>query len=117
MMILALETATLVSSVALASEERLLAELTTAARLTHSETLLPHIQKVLEMAGVERSELGAVAVSIGPGSFTGLRIGLATAKGVVTDNRIFAGSRQAVRAAAVEHALALLYDEVVVSSL
>lgn len=82
MMILALETATLVSSVALASEERLLAELTTAARLTHSETLLPHIQKVLEMAGVERSELSAVAVSIGPGSFTGLRIGLATAKGL-----------------------------------
>ena len=82
MKILAIETSTLVSSVALATEERVLAELTTATRLTHSETLLPHIEQVMKLAGVERSELTAVAVSIGPGSFTGLRIGLATAKGL-----------------------------------
>lgn len=82
MRILAIETSTLVSSVALASEERVLAELTTATRLTHSETLLPHIEQVLRLAGTERSELTAVAVSLGPGSFTGLRIGLATAKGL-----------------------------------
>jgi len=82
MKILAIETSTLVSSVALVTEERVLAELTTATRLAHSETLLPHIEQVMKMAGVERSELTAIAVSIGPGSFTGLRIGLATAKGL-----------------------------------
>lgn len=78
-LVLALETATIVSGVAVATEERLLAEVT-AARLTHSETLQPHIELALEMAGVSRSEVEAVAVSLGPGSFTGLRIGLAAAK-------------------------------------
>ncbi len=80
MLILALETATVVSSVAVATEEKLLAEVTAAAKLTHSETLQPHIAMALEMAGVRREEIGAVAVSLGPGSFTGLRIGLAAAK-------------------------------------
>ena len=79
MLVLALETATIVSGVAVATEERLLAEVT-AARLTHSETLQPHIELALEMAGVSRAEVEAVAVSLGPGSFTGLRIGLAAAK-------------------------------------
>lgn len=78
-MVLALETATIVSGVAVATEERLLAEVT-AARLTHSETLQPHIELALEMAGVSRAEVEAVSVSLGPGSFTGLRIGLAAAK-------------------------------------
>ena len=80
MLILAIDTATLVSSVAVASEDRLLAELTTETRLTHSETLMPHIKEVLEIAGVTKDKLDAIAVSIGPGSFTGLRIGLAAAK-------------------------------------
>lgn len=59
---------------------QLLGELTLQTKLTHSEVLLPHIRQVLEMTKVDKRELGAVAVSIGPGSFTGLRIGLATAK-------------------------------------
>ena len=80
MSILAIDTATQVSSVAVASEKRLFAELTMQARLTHSETLLPHIEQVIRMAGVKKKELEGIAVSIGPGSFTGLRIGLATAK-------------------------------------
>lgn len=80
MPILALDTATMVSSVAVADEKKVLAELTVQTRLTHSETLMPHIQQVLEMAGVERSDLTGIAVSIGPGSFTGLRIGLGAAK-------------------------------------
>ena len=81
MPILALDTSTLVSSVAVAAPEKLLAELTLETRLTHSETLMPHIQQVLAMADLEKKDLEAVAVSIGPGSFTGLRIGLASAKG------------------------------------
>lgn len=80
MPLLALDTATLVSSVALASRDRLLAELTLQVSKTHSERLMPNIEELLSMAGLGRHELEAVAVSIGPGSFTGLRIGLATAK-------------------------------------
>ena len=82
MTILALETATVVSSVAVATEERVLSELTVETRLTHSETLVPHIEEALRLADTERGTLSAVAVSLGPGSFTGLRIGLATAKGL-----------------------------------
>lgn len=82
MTILAMDTATLVSSVAVATEERVLAELTAETRFTHSETLVPHIDKVLQLADTKREELSAVAVSLGPGSFTGLRIGLAAAKAI-----------------------------------
>lgn len=81
MLILALETTTVVSGVAVATEDRLLAEVT-AARLTHSETLQSHVALALDMAGVAKSEVEAVAVSQGPGSFTGLRIGLSAAKGM-----------------------------------
>ncbi len=61
-------------------EGRLAAEITMQAKLTHSETLLPHIEQALRMAGVKKEDLTGIAVSIGPGSFTGLRIGLAAAK-------------------------------------
>lgn len=80
MSILAIDTATQVSSVAVLKEGRLLAELTMQGKLTHSETLLPHIEQVLKMAAVAKEELTGIAVSNGPGSFTGLRIGLAAAK-------------------------------------
>jgi len=80
MPILAIETATLVSSVALATADTLLAEITLQTKKTHSELLMPHIDKILAMAQVSKADIEAVAVSIGPGSFTGLRIGLATAK-------------------------------------
>lgn len=80
MSILAIDTATQVSSVAIAQPGRLQAEITLQARLTHSETLMPHIQQVLDMADTKAVDLEGIAISIGPGSFTGLRIGLATAK-------------------------------------
>lgn len=80
MLILALDTATLVSSVALALPDKLVAELSLQAKKTHSELLMPHIGQIISIAGVEKKEIRAIAVSIGPGSFTGLRIGLATAK-------------------------------------
>ncbi len=82
MLILALETSSMVSSVAIASEQKLIAELTVQTRLTHSETLMPHIEQVLHLAGIQKEQLEGIAVSIGPGSFTGLRIGLAAAKGM-----------------------------------
>lgn len=80
MPILALDTATMVSSVAIASPDKLLAEVTLQTKLTHSEVLMPHVQQVLAMANIKKTELDAIAVSVGPGSFTGLRIGLAAAK-------------------------------------
>lgn len=77
-----MDTSTVVSSVAVANETNLLAEITSGAKLTHSETLQPHIELAMKMADVKREDIGAFAVSIGPGSFTGLRIGLAAAKGM-----------------------------------
>ncbi len=82
MTILAMDTATMVSSVAVTTEDRVLAELTAETRFTHSETLVANIEEVLRLADVKREELSAVAVSLGPGSFTGLRIGLAAAKAI-----------------------------------
>lgn len=80
MPVLGLDTATLVSGVALATENKLLAEITIQTRKTHSELLMPHVSALLDMAEINKKNLEGVAVSIGPGSFTGLRIGLATAK-------------------------------------
>lgn len=81
-MLLAIETSSLVSSVALLHNGTLRAELTIQARLTHSEQLMPHIADMLQKAAVAKDKIDSIAVSIGPGSFTGLRIGLATAKGL-----------------------------------
>lgn len=80
MSILAIDTATQVSSVAVMKDGKIAAEITLQGKLTHSETLMPHIEEVLNMAKVPREKLTGIAVSIGPGSFTGLRIGLAVAK-------------------------------------
>lgn len=80
MAILALDTSTLVSSVALAERGLLLAELTLQTNKMHSERLMPHIADLIEKANKKKTDIQAVAASIGPGSFTGLRIGLATAK-------------------------------------
>lgn len=88
MPILALDTSTLVSSVALAGRDRLLAELTVQVKKTHSERLMPHVEQLLNLADTGKNAVEAVAVSIGPGSFTGLRIGLATAKALAYAMRI-----------------------------
>ena len=79
-MLLAIDTATIVSAVALVDGDRVLAEVLTNNKKTHSELLMPHIEQLFAMIQAQRCDVTAVAVSIGPGSFTGLRIGLATAK-------------------------------------
>lgn len=80
MRILGIDTATLVCSVALVSEETTLAEYTLHIKKTHSERLLPLIATMLSHGGLSPQELDGVAVAAGPGSFTGLRIGMVTAK-------------------------------------
>jgi tRNA threonylcarbamoyladenosine biosynthesis protein TsaB len=82
MKILALDTATRSCSVALTDEGSLAAELTTRKDQTHSKHLMELIHSVLEIAGFGVSQVDGLAVTIGPGSFTGLRIGISTIKGL-----------------------------------
>jgi tRNA threonylcarbamoyladenosine biosynthesis protein TsaB len=82
MVILGIESATPVASAALISGDELLGEVTLNIGLTHSEQLLPLIDELLHQTKIARTALGGIAVSSGPGSFTGLRIGMATAKGL-----------------------------------
>ncbi len=82
MKILALDSAALVASVAVVEDETLLGEYTINYKKTHSQTLLPMLDQVAQMLELDLQTLDAIAVSAGPGSFTGLRIGSATAKGL-----------------------------------
>lgn len=82
MRILALDSSGLVASVAIASEDALLAEYTINYKKTHSQTLLPMLDEIVGMVDLDLSDVDAIAVTAGPGSFTGLRIGSATAKGL-----------------------------------
>ena len=82
MRILAFETSAKASSVALLEDGKLLAESYQNTGLTHSQTLLPQAQQLLESCGLRVGDLDAVAVAAGPGSFTGVRIGVAAAKGL-----------------------------------
>ncbi len=81
-MILAIETATEVCSTALVHNGKLLGERSLKEKNIHSERLLLLIDEVLTASHVTTRQLEVIAVSIGPGSFTGLRIGLSTAKGL-----------------------------------
>ncbi|MEI7906493.1 MAG: tRNA (adenosine(37)-N6)-threonylcarbamoyltransferase complex dimerization subunit type 1 TsaB [Bacteroidota bacterium] len=81
-MIIAIETATEVCSTALIHNESVLCERSVREKNIHSERLLILIDEVLKSSQIEKTKLEAVAVSIGPGSFTGLRIGLSAAKGL-----------------------------------
>ena len=80
MIVLGIESATLVCSVALVSEQKTLAEYNLQVKKTHSERLLPLIDAMLRDAGYKLTDLAGVAVAAGPGSFTGVRIGMVTAK-------------------------------------
>lgn len=79
-LILGLETATLAGSVCLARGGAILSSRIGDARTSHSNTLLRDINDLLELSGIALSEIDLFAAAVGPGSFTGLRIGLATTK-------------------------------------
>ncbi|WP_216697678.1 tRNA (adenosine(37)-N6)-threonylcarbamoyltransferase complex dimerization subunit type 1 TsaB [Anaerostipes faecalis] len=82
MKLLVLDSSGLVASVALIEDDRLIAEYTTGNKLTHSQTLLPMLDEVIHRTLFDIEDIDAIAVAMGPGSFTGLRIGAATAKGL-----------------------------------
>ena len=82
MKILALESSAVAASAALCEDERLIAQTFQHSGLTHSRTLLPMAAELLERCGTPLGEVDLIAVAAGPGSFTGLRIGVSTAKGL-----------------------------------
>ena len=82
MKVLGIESSSLVASVALVTDDILTAEYTVNFKKTHSQTLLPMLDEIVKMLGLDLETIDAIATAGGPGSFTGLRIGAATAKGL-----------------------------------
>ena len=83
MNLLAIDASSLPASCAFFRGEMLVAEEYLHNRMTHSQTLMPMVEHMMQNAGATLQEVDAVAVTIGPGSFTGLRIGIAAAKNSV----------------------------------
>lgn len=82
MKILAIDSSSIVATVALIEDDTILTEYSVNHKKTHSQTLLPMIDEIMRMSEQDVNSLDAIAVSGGPGSFTGLRIGSAVAKGL-----------------------------------
>ncbi len=82
MKILALESSATACSVALCEDEKLIAQTSQNNGLTHSRTLMPMVDSLLTQCGQSLTDVDVIAVAAGPGSFTGLRIGVSTAKGL-----------------------------------
>ena len=82
MKILALETSAVAASVAVTEDEKLLAQSFQNSGLTHSATLMPMVADLLKNTGITMEDIDVIAVAAGPGSFTGVRIGVAAAKGL-----------------------------------
>lgn len=92
MLILGLDTSAISASVAVAEADdtglKTYAVFSTKNKMTHSENLLPMVDDALRVYGAGIGDIGLVAVNVGPGSFTGVRIGVATAKGLALPGRI-----------------------------
>lgn len=82
MRILAIDSSSMVATVAITTDGILNAEYTINHKKTHSQTLLPMIAEIVKMIEIDMDSIDAVAITGGPGSYTGLRIGSATAKGI-----------------------------------
>ena len=82
MYILAIDSATPVAGLALLNDQKVIREDFINFKKTHSETLMPGVDRVLHDCEMNAADIDVIAVTVGPGSFTGLRIGLATAKGL-----------------------------------
>ncbi|PKM86108.1 MAG: tRNA (adenosine(37)-N6)-threonylcarbamoyltransferase complex dimerization subunit type 1 TsaB [Firmicutes bacterium HGW-Firmicutes-12] len=103
MLVLGIESSTPVASVAVVSNEGLKGEITLNIGLTHSEQLLPLIDDLFKQCRISMDEICGIAVAGGPGSFTGLRIGMATAKGLAQGLNIPLVSIPTLQALAFTH--------------
>lgn len=88
MKILGIDTSSAVATVALMDENKLISLMTINDKKTHSQKLMVLIDQLLKNTETKISDLDAIAVAVGPGSFTGLRIGITTAKGLAHPNNI-----------------------------
>lgn len=86
MKILAIDTSATAASVAVAEDDKIIGEYFINTKLTHSQTLIPMAEQLLKSVSLSVSDIDAVAVNAGPGSFTGVRIGVAAAKGIAFAN-------------------------------
>lgn len=101
MKILAMDTSAKVTSVAVSSENKILAEFNIDTQLTHSQALMPMVEAALSVAAIDLKDIDCFAITTGPGSFTGLRIGMGAIKGLA-----FALNKPCVSVSTL-HALAL----------
>jgi tRNA threonylcarbamoyladenosine biosynthesis protein TsaB len=106
MLVLGIDSATAVASVALADENGLAGEITLNRGLTHSQQLLPMIDTLLKLGGYAVGQVEGLAVASGPGSFTGLRIGMTLAKGLAQSLGAPIAGIGALEAAACQAAVA-----------
>lgn len=103
MNILAVDTAGETAGVALLQDDRLLYEVYLDAGMTHSETLMPMIDTCLKMCGMTCADIDLYGVNAGPGSFTGLRIGLAAVKGLAFPRETLCAPVSTLEALAAAH--------------
>ena len=103
MKILALDSSGLVASAAVIEDDTLLAEYTICYKKTHSQTLLPMLDEIRKNIELDMSTIDAIAVSAGPGSFTGLRIGLAAVKGLAFPRETLCAPVSTLEALAAAH--------------
>ena len=88
MRILAIDTSAVTASCAIWEEDRLVANAELRNQMTHSQTILPMVQDMLKNCGMTVKDMDALAVNVGPGSFTGVRIGVAAVKGLAFADNI-----------------------------
>ncbi len=88
MITLGIDSSATAASVAIINDGKLVSEIFSDTGLTHSQTLLPMIEKCLQMANISVENIDLIAIANGPGSFTGVRIGIATVKGIAFTNNI-----------------------------
>ena len=88
MKILGIDTSTMAANVAVLEDDKLICEYTVNTKKTHSQKLMPMIENMLKLSDIEIKDINAIGICVGPGSFTGLRIGMATAKAMAHVNNI-----------------------------
>lgn len=88
MKILGIDTSTMAANVAVSEDDKLICEYTINTKKTHSQKLMPMIENMLKISDIEIKDIDAIGICVGPGSFTGLRIGMATAKAMAHVNNI-----------------------------